>query len=59
MATESTGSEKGMGTAMVLSLVAVGGALLMYLEAGEPLAGWGFAVAMLAGAIAVVTVQLW
>ena len=59
MATESAGSEKGTGTAIVLSLVTVGGALLMYLGAGEPLAGWGFAGAMLAGAIAVVTVQLW
>jgi hypothetical protein len=59
MATESTVSEKGMGTAMVFSLIAVGGAVLMYLEGGEPLAGWGFAVAMLAGALAVVAVQLW
>jgi hypothetical protein len=56
---ESTVSEKGMGTAIALSLMAVGGAVLMYLEAGEPLAGWGFAVAMLAGALAVVAVQLW
>jgi len=59
MPTESTVSEKGMGTALLFSLIAVGGALLMYLESGEPLAGWGFAVAMLAGTIAVVVVQLW
>jgi hypothetical protein len=59
MATESVVSEKGIGTAILLSLVAAGGALLMYLEAGEPLAGWGFAVAMLAGALAVVAAQLW
>jgi len=48
-----------MGTAVLLSLVAVGGALLMYLEGGEPLAGWGFAVAMVAASLAVAAVQLW
>jgi hypothetical protein len=59
MATESAASEKRMGTAVLLSLVAVGGALLMYLEGGEPLAGWGFAVAMVAASLAVAAVQLW
>ena len=59
MATESTGSEKRIGTTVLFSLIAVGGALLMYLGAGEVLSGWGFAVAMLAGAIAVAAVQLW
>ncbi|MFB6228040.1 MAG: hypothetical protein ABEH88_05580 [Halobacteriales archaeon] len=59
MATESIGSEKAIGTGILLSLIAIGGALLMYLDAGDPLAGWGFAVAMLAGSLAVVAVQLW
>jgi len=57
MATEST--EKGVGTTLLLSLLAVGGALVMYLGAGDPLSGWGFAVAMLAGSLAVVAAQLW
>jgi hypothetical protein len=59
MATESGVSEKGIGTAILLSLVAVGGALLMYLDGGEPMAGWGFAVAMVAGSLAVAAAQLW
>jgi hypothetical protein len=59
MATESIGSEKAIGGSILFSLIAIGGALLMYLDAGEPMAGWGFAVAMLAGALAVVAVQLW
>jgi hypothetical protein len=59
MAAESTVSEKGMGAAMLCSLLAVGGAVLMHLEGGEPLAGWGFAVAMLAGSLAVAAVHLW
>jgi hypothetical protein len=59
MAMESRSSEKAIGTGILLSLVAVGGAALMYLDAGDPLAGWGFAVAMLAASLAVVAVQLW
>jgi hypothetical protein len=59
MATESMGSEKSVGAGILLSLIAVGGALVMYLDAGDPLAGWGFAVAMLAGSLAVVAIQLW
>jgi hypothetical protein len=59
MATESMGSEKAIGTGILLSLLAVGGAVIMYLDAGDPLAGWGFAVAMLAASLAVMAVQLW
>jgi hypothetical protein len=59
MATESGGSEKAIGTGILLSLFAVGGTAVMYLGAGDPLSGWGFAVAMLAASLAVTAVQLW
>mgnify|MGYP000286004433 CR=1 FL=1 len=58
MATE-VGSEKGVGATVILSLIALGGAVVMYVGAGDPLSGWGFAAAMLAGSLAVVAAHLW
>lgn len=58
MATD-VGSEKGLGATIVLSLIAIGGALVMYAGAGDPLSGWGFAAAMLAASLAVVAAHVW
>lgn len=59
MAMESRDSEKAIGAGVLFSLAAVGGAGVMYLGAGDPMAGWGFAAAMLAASLAVMAVQLW
>ena len=59
MGAQETGADRGIGYAVALGLVAVGGALTMFLNAGSPVAGYGFAVAMLAAALAVMAVQLY
>lgn len=58
MVERATRSDRGLGAALALGLVAAGGALLMALNPSGPLAGWGFAAAMLAGSLAVVASQL-
>lgn len=55
----STGADRGVGLTIGLGLVAVGGALLMGGNPGDPLAGWGFAVAIVAAALAVAAAQLY
>lgn len=54
----ATRSDRGVGAAIALGVVAAGGALLMALYPGGPLAGWGFAAAMVAASLAVAAVQL-
>lgn len=46
-------ADRGIGFILVLSAVTVGGALLMYATPESPLAGWGFALAMIAASLAV------
>ncbi|MFB6173024.1 MAG: hypothetical protein ABEI39_00120 [Halobacteriales archaeon] len=57
MAAESPTRDTGVGLAIVLSLLAIGGALGMYLSPDDPIAGWAFAVAVLAGSLAVVALH--
>jgi hypothetical protein len=59
MATESVQSDKGLGIAVVFSILAVLGALVMLAGPDQMSKAWGFAAACLAGAIAVVAVQIW
>lgn len=58
MADGATRSDRGVGAALALGLVAVGGALVMALNPGGPLAGWGFAAAIVAASLAVAAAQL-
>lgn len=53
-----TGTDRGVGAALALGAVAVVGVVTMALNPGNAVAGWGFAVAMAAGAGAVVAAQL-
>jgi hypothetical protein len=59
MATESVQSDKGLGIAVVFSTLAVLGALVMLAGPDQMSKAWGFAAACIAGAIAVVAVQIW
>ena len=59
MATRETSGDTGVGLAILLSLLSVGGAFLMYLSPDDPLAGWGFALAILAASLAVAAVHLY
>lgn len=58
MAADWADTEKRYGAATVLSLLGGAGAIVMYLGAGEPLSGWGFALAMIAASGAVVAFHL-
>ena len=58
MVERATRSDRGLGAALALGLLAAGGALLMALYPSGPMAGWGFAAAMVAGSLAVIAVQL-
>jgi hypothetical protein len=59
MATESVQSDKGLGIAVVFSILAVLGALVMVAGPDQMSKAWGFAGACFAAAIAVVAFQLW
>ena len=59
MTTGDTGADTGVGFGVALGLVAVGGAFVMFTSPGTAAAGWGFALAMLAGTLAVMAVQLY
>ncbi len=54
-----TGTDKGLGLALVLSLIAALGAVGMFVGAPDELAAWGFAAAILFGSLAVVAIHLW
>lgn len=53
MALDVATTDAAIGYTVLFSFLALAGVLTMYLGAGEPMAGWGFALAMTAGAIAV------
>jgi len=59
MATESVGTDMGIGLGVLFSLLAGVGALGMYLGAPDELAAWGFALAVLAGSLAVVAIHVY
>lgn len=56
METATADSDMGVGVAVVCSVLALGGALVM-LVGDQPTAAWGFAAAMTAAAFAVVGAQ--
>jgi hypothetical protein len=56
---ESTvGSDKGIGFAVVLSLLTLVGAVVMVVGPGQVTKAWGFALAMVAAMLAVVFTQI-
>ncbi|WP_136588873.1 MULTISPECIES: hypothetical protein [Salinigranum] len=55
----SVGSDKGIGFAVVLSLLTVVGAAVMLAGPGQVTKAWGFALAMVAAMLAVVFTQLY
>lgn len=57
--TETPASDMSVGLATLFVLIAAAGALLTFLSPAVPLAGWGFAAAMTAGALAVAAVHLY
>jgi zinc transporter ZupT len=59
MATETGRTDKGIGLGVLFSLLAGVGALGMYLGAPDQLAAWGFALAVLAGSLAVVAIHVY
>ena len=54
-----TAADRGVGYTVGLGLVAVVGAFLTYANPGSPVAGYGFAIAMVAASLAVVAAQLY
>lgn len=52
-------SDRGIGVTLILSAVTVGGAVLMYATPESQLAGWGFALAMVAGSLAVAAASVY
>ena len=54
MAEHAVQSDKGIGFAVLFSLVALGGAGMMFAAPGQLTKAWGFALAMTAAAIAIV-----
>lgn len=57
--TDTSASDMAVGLGAVFVLVAAGASLVTYLTPGDPLSGWGFAAAMLAGALAVAAIHLY
>ena len=57
--TETPASDMSIGLAALFVLAAAAGALVTYLTPDLPLAGWGFAAAMVAGTLAVAAIHLY
>jgi hypothetical protein len=55
----TVGSDKGIGLAVVLSLLTLVGAAVMLAGPGQVTKAWGFALAMVAAMLAVVLTQLY
>jgi len=59
MATETAGSDMGLGLTVLFALVALVGAAAMFAAPGQLNKAWGFGLAMLAATLAVVAAQLY
>lgn len=60
MAAASDGTlDRRIGYTVIFSLLAVMGAVLMYLFPGNSLSAWGFGIAMLAASLAIVAEQVY
>ena len=61
MATDTVGTDRGVGFAVLFGLLGLAGALVAFVAAlahSQIVAAWGFAAAVLAGAILVVGIHL-
>ena len=59
MAETATGSDKAVGLGMLFGLLGVAGAIVMYVAAADQVtAGFGFALAMLAGSLAIAAIHV-
>lgn len=59
MAETGLQSDKSLGLGLLFAMVALAGALVMYIGAADHLtAGWGFALAMIAGSVAVAVIHI-
>ncbi|WP_135820005.1 DUF7525 family protein [Halostella litorea] len=59
MATDAVASDKGIGFAMLFSLLAVAGTVGMYLGAPGRAAAWGFGAAVLFASLAVAYIHVY
>lgn len=59
MDSTEAGADRGVGYTVALGLVAAAGAFVMYTNPGSAVGGYGFAVAMVAAALAVVAAQVY
>lgn len=62
MTEATTGSDMGIGVAMLFGLLGIGGAVVMYAAAvghNQVLSAWGFAGAMTAAAILIAAIHLY
>lgn len=51
--------DRGVGFTVGAGLLAIAGAVVMYLNPETAIAGWGFALAMTAAVLAVIAAQLY
>ena len=59
MAETGLRSDKSLGLGLVFGMLAAVGALVMFVESADHLlAGWGFALAMLAGSVAIAAIHI-
>ncbi len=59
MAETGLQSDKSLGLGLVFGIVAIIGALVMYIASADQLTtGWGFALAMIAGSIAIAVIHI-
>jgi hypothetical protein len=59
MAETATGSDKAVGLGLLFGLLGIAGAVVMYVAAADQVtAGFGFALAMLAGSLAIAAIHL-
>ena len=61
MATETVATDRGVGLTVLFGILCLAGAVVAFvagLTADQIIAGWGFAAAILAGALAVGTLHL-
>ncbi|WP_458188269.1 DUF7525 family protein [Haladaptatus sp. NG-WS-4] len=56
---QAVATDKGVGLAVLFTLVAVGGAAITFVSPGTETAAWGFAAAVTAGVLAIAGTHLY